>query len=119
MALASDGSYVKDECAKLVAFCKEVLIAREGDIASVATIYAQLNRLIVQQEAEREAIKHVIPNTEVPSDDDTSNEKDEINPKSMVKILNRSIKYLKRTSRELFKLIEIKGKNPPALPAGN
>ena len=108
MALATNGSYVLDECAKLVAFCEEVLIKRYGDLASVEEIYASLNQKIVELEVEIEAIKRGVADDDVPDDDDDDDAvgEEEIGPKKMIKILNRSRKYLKRSSDELAKALK-------------
>lgn len=119
MALATDASYVLDECAKLVAFCEEVLIKRYGDLASVAEIHTVLNQRILELEAEIEAVKRGVPDDEVPADgDDAVDEKEEISPRKMIKILNRSHKFLKRSSDRLAKDIKAAGKKTPKLPAG-
>lgn len=117
MALATNGSYVLDECAKLVAFCEEVLIGRFGDRASVAEIHAALNQRIVELEVEIEAIKRGVPDDEVPEDDDDgTDEKAEISPKKMIKILNRSLKFMRRSSDELTKALKAASKKKMALP---
>ena len=97
-----------DECAKLVAFCEEVLIKRYGDLASVEEIYASLNQKIVELEVEIEAIKRGVADDDVPDDDDDDDAvgEEEIGPKKMIKILNRSRKYLKRSSDELAKALK-------------
>lgn len=119
MALATNGSYVLDECAKLVAFCDEVLIGRFGDLASVAEIHAVLNQRIVELEVEIEAIKRGVPDGEVPEDDDDgTDDKEEISPKKMIKILNRSLKFMRRSSDELAKALKVAGKKRLTLPVG-
>lgn len=119
IALATNGSYVLDECAKLVAFCEEVLIGRYGDLASVAEIHAVLEQRIVELDVEIEAIKRGIPDDEVPEDDDDgTDDKDEVSPKKMIKILNRSRKFTRLSSDELAKALRAAGKKRPVLPAG-
>lgn len=117
MALATNGSYVLDECAKLVAFSEEVLLKRYGDLASVTEIHSSLSHRIVELEVEIEAIKRGVPDDEIPADDDDdADDKEEISPKKMIKILNRSRKYLKRSSDELAKALKKavdKKKAPP------
>lgn len=117
MALATNGSYVLDECAKLVAFCEEVLIGRFGDLASVAEIHTVLNQRIVELEVEIEAIKRGVPDDEVPEDDDDgTDDKEEISPKKMIKILNRSRKFMRHSSDELTKALKVASKKRMALP---
>ena len=117
MALATNGSYVLDECAKLVAFCEEVLIGRFGDLASVAEIHTVLNQRIVELEVEIEAIKRGVPDDEVPEDDDDgTDDKEEVSPKKMIIILNRSRKFMRRSSDELTKALKVASKKSMALP---
>ena len=108
MALATNGSYVLDECAKLVAFCEEVLIKRYGDVASVEKIHAVLNQKILKLEIEIEAIKRYVPDGEMSEDDVDGENGDngEIDPKKMIKILNRSHKFLRRSSDELAAVVK-------------
>ncbi len=118
MALVTNGSYVLDECAKLVAFCEEVLIGRYGDLNSVAEIHTVLNQRIVELEVEIESVKRRIPDNEVPEDDDDeTDDKEDISPKRMIKIMNRSRKYMRRSSDELAKALKTATKKMSALPA--
>lgn len=120
MALATSSSYVLDECSKLVAFCEEVLIKRYGDLDSVVEIHRALNQRIVELEVEIEAIKWGMPADEVPDgDDDADDGKEEISPKKMIKILNRSHKFLKRSSDRIAKALKTARKNSPALPSAS
>ena len=118
MALVTNGSYVLDECAKLVAFCEEVLIGRYGDLNSVAEIHTVLNQRIVELEVEIEAVKRRVPDNEVPEDDDDkTDDKEDISPKRMIKIMNQSRKYMRRSSDELAKALKTATKKMSALPA--
>lgn len=118
MALVTNGSYVLDECAKLVAFCKEVLVGRYGDLNSVVEIHTVLNQRIVELEVEIEAVKRRMPDNEVPKDDDDeTDDKEDISPKRMIKIMNRSRKYMRRSSDELAKALKTATKKMSALPA--
>ncbi len=120
MALATNSSHVLDECSKLVAFCEEVLIKRYGDLDSVVEIHRVLNQRIVELEIEIEAIKRGAPADEVPDgDDDADDGKEEISPKKMIKILNRSHKFLKRSSDRIAKALKTARKNSPALPSAS
>lgn len=120
MALATNSSHVLDECSKLVAFCEEVLIKRYGNLDSVVEIHRVLNQRIVELEVEIEAIKRGAPADEVPDgDDDADDGKEEISPKKMIKILNRSHKFLKRSSDRIAKALKTARKNSPALPSAS
>lgn len=117
MALATDGGYVLDECAKLVTFCREVLINRYGDLTSVAGIYSVLNQRIVELEVEIEAIKRGVSDDEIPADnDDEIDDKEEISPKKMIKVLNRSLKFMRHSSDEIAKAIRTAPKKQLVLP---
>ena len=99
MMLATNGSYVLDECAKLVAYCDEVLIKRYGNAEAVDSIHRALNQRIIEFEAEIEAIKRSEPESEkAGSTNDTKCENEELDTKKMIKILNRSLKFLKRSN---------------------
>lgn len=120
MALATNSSHVLDECSKLVAFCEEVLIKRYGGLDSVVEIHRVLNQRIVELKVEIEAIKRGAPADEVPDgDDDADDGKEEISPKKMIKILNRSHKFLKRSSDRIAKALKTARKNSPALPSAS
>lgn len=120
MALATNSSHVLDECSKLVAFCEEVLIKRYGDLDSVVEIHRVLNQRIVGLEVEIEAIKRGALADEVPAgDDDADDGKEEISPKKTIKILNRSHKFLKRSSDRIAKALKTARKNSPALPSAS
>ncbi len=120
MALATNSSYVLDECSKLVAFCEEVLIKRYGDLDSVVEVHRVLNQRIVELEVEIEAIKRGVPADEMPDgDDDADDGKEEISPKKTIKILNRSHKFLKRSSDRIAKALKTARKNSPALPSAS
>lgn len=106
MALATNGSYVLDECAKLVSFCEEVLIKQYGDFASAAKIHNALNRRIVELEVEIEAIKRNVAQDQIPEDeDDDVDTAKEISPKRMIKVMNRSRRYLVRSRDRLSKAL--------------
>lgn len=82
MALATNGSYVLDECAKLATFCEVILIGRYGDLASVVKIHAVLSRRIVELEARIEASKRGVSDGGAPGGDGgDADEKDEVDPK--------------------------------------
>ena len=94
-----------------------MLIGRFGDLASVAEIHTVLNQRIVELEVEIEAIKRGVPDDEVPEDDDDgTDDKEEVSPKKMIKILNRSRKFMRRSSDELTKALKVASKKRMALP---
>ena len=110
MALATNGNYVLEECAKLVAFCKDVLIKRYDDLVSAYVVHTTLNRRIVEFEARVEAIRRGIHDDEVEDDWNDNDRKGKTSPKKMLKALNRSLKYLKRADRELTKTLRGAGR---------
>lgn len=78
-----------------------------------------LEQRIVELDVEIEAIKRGVPDDEVPEDDDDgTDDKDEVSPKKMIKILNRSRKFMRRSSDELAKALSAESKKRKALPEG-
>lgn len=106
MALATNGSYVLDECAKLVTFCEDVLIKRCGDFASVARIHAILNQRIIELEVRIEDIKQGSSNdNDHAAEDDGTDNEDKISPKKARKILSRSCTFMQRSSDKLVAIL--------------
>ena len=106
MALATNGSYVLDECAKLVTFCEDVLIKRCGDFASVARIHAILNQRIIELEVRIEDIKQGSSNdNDHAAEDDGTDNEDKISPKKARKILSRSCTFMQRSSDKLVAVL--------------
>lgn len=101
MAMATNGDYVLEECAKPTAFCKDVLVKRYGDLASAYGINVALNRRIIELEARTEAVRRGIRDGGADGDGDGK-----ASPKKMLKILNRSLKYMKRANKELVKVLK-------------
>lgn len=104
MALATNGRCVPGECAKLLVFCKEVLIKRYGNCEAVEAIHTTVNKRILELETEMEAIRRSGSHVGDIEDGDRDAE-DEINQKKMLKIMNRSVGVLKKTQAKLAKLI--------------
>lgn len=118
MALATNGSYVLEECAKLVVFCDEVLIKRYGDFVSVAEIHTMLNRRIVEIDVRVEALKHgVSEDLALKNNDDGLNDMDEMSPRRALKVLKRSRKFMRRSSNELVRALSFLSQRRAALPA--
>lgn len=105
MAMATNGDYVLEECAKPTAFCKDVLVKRYGDLASAYGINVALNRRIIELEARTEAVRRGIRDGGADGDGDGK-----ASPKKMLKILNRSLKYMKRANKELVKVLKDAGR---------
>lgn len=109
MTLVTDGSYVLEECAKLVTFSKEVLIKRYKNVAAVVEIQANLNRRIVELQIEVEAFKRELSTDEASQDaldQDVADDQSDISPKKAIKVLNRSLTFLKRSNDELSKMLK-------------
>lgn len=104
MALATNGSCVPDECAKLLVFCKEVLLKRCGNRKAVEEIHVAINERILELETEMEAIRQSGSCLEDTEDSDRDDE-DDISPKKMLKIMKRSVGVLRKTQAKLVKLI--------------
>lgn len=114
--LASDSSYVLAECAKLVTFCEKVLIGQYNDAGSVLEIHRALSKRVVELEVEIEAIKRGASDSQAPENGGDANAEEKISPKKMIKILNRSCKFLKRSSDRLAKAMRAASEDKPALP---
>lgn len=103
LALATDGRYVLDECAKLVAFSKDVLIERFGDTAEVLRIQRALAGRILEFEVQIEAVRCGM-DTGAESDDKDSQAVDGrkgLDSGKTVKVLKRALKYLRKANDEL------------------
>lgn len=114
--LASDSSYVLAECAKLVTFCEKVLIGQYNDADSVLEIHRALSKRVVELEVEIEAIKRGASDSQAPENGGDANAEEKISPKKMIKILNCSCKFLKRSSDRLAKAMRAASEGKPALP---
>ena len=104
------------ECAKLLTFCEKVLIGQYNDADSVLEIHRALSKRIVELEVEIEAIKRDASDSKAPENDCDANAEEKISPKKMVKILNRSCKFLKRSSDRLVEMMRAASEGKPALP---
>lgn len=99
MTLTTNGHFVHDECAKLLAFCEEVLIERYGDLTSVREINTTLNMQVINLQAKIEEIKRNVPPDDPSDDSDDATGK--ISSRKMLKVLKRSLKYYSRSNTEL------------------
>lgn len=82
-----------------------VLVKRYGDLASAYGINVALNRRIIELEARTEAVRRGICDGGADGDGDGK-----ASPKKMLKILNRSLKYMKRANKELVKVLKDAGR---------
>lgn len=105
MALATNGKFVSDECAKLLVFCNEVLLKRCGNPEAVETIYTALNKRILELETEMEAIRRSGSKVENAEDGHDGDAEGQISPKKMLKVMKQSVDVLKKTQFRLAKLI--------------
>jgi hypothetical protein len=109
-SLTSGGDgYVFAEASKLVCFCREVLLERYNDIDAVTSIQKQLNEKIFSYEIELESLKQggaipvIINETDSGNKSKRKQDEKELNPKKQQKILEKSLKYLKRCNDALSK----------------
>lgn len=107
MTLATDGNYVRSECAKLIAFCGEVLSNRYGNAEEVSAINDMLSMRIFELEMKTDALKRSNKEGEASEKGEQDGDNTEkLGKKEMIKILNRSIRYLKKCKaaiEEIFK----------------
>lgn len=80
-------------------------VKRYGDLASAYGINVALNRRIIELEARTEAVRRGIRDGGADGDGDGK-----ASPKKMLKILNRSLKYMKRANKELVKVLKDAGR---------
>ena len=92
----SNDSFVLSECCKLLAFSKEVLLKRYDDKPAIANIQATIDEHINKLAIELDSFKERIES----SDKDTSKEE-----KKKRTVAKKSLKYLERCNKALYKLI--------------
>ncbi len=108
----ADG-FVFAEASKLLCYCRYVLLDEYSDIDSVKRIQISLNERILEMEITLESLKHAegsvalleevtTGSVEGPAD---NSDPAEIDPKKQVKVLSKSLKYLKRCNQALAKAI--------------
>lgn len=78
LVFTTNGHFVHDECAKLPAFCEEVLIKRYGDLTSVGGINTTLNMHMINLQAQIEEIKRNVPPDDPSDDSDDATGKDQL-----------------------------------------
>ena len=108
----ADG-FVFAEASKLLCYCRYVLLDQCPDIDSVKRIRSSLNERVLEMEITLESIKHadgssvLIEKTRDDSDAIASNAptSSEIDPKKQMKVLSKSLKYLKRCNQALAKAV--------------
>lgn len=111
-----DAAYRDSGRGPLVTFCEKVLIGQYNDADSVLEIHRALSKRILELEVEIEAIKRGASDSQAPENDSNADAEEVISPKNMVKILNRSCKFLKRSSDRLAKAMRTVNADKPALP---
>lgn len=104
LVFTTNGHFVHDECAKLLAFCEEVLIKRYGDLTSVREINTTQNMQVINLQAKIEEIKRNVPPDD-PSDD-SDDVTGKISSRKMLKVLKHSLKYYSRSNTELSKALK-------------
>ena len=92
----SNDSFVLSECCKLLAFSKEVLLKRYDDKPAIANIQAIIDEHINRLEIELDSFRDKIDS----SDKETSKEE-----KKKRAVAKKSLKYLDRCNKALYKLI--------------
>lgn len=108
----ADG-FVFGEASKLLCYCRYVLLDKCPDIDSVKRIRASLNERVLEMEITLESLKHadgsveLIENAHQDSEEDVSGDSvsTAIDPKKQMKVLSKSLKYLKRCNQALAKAV--------------
>lgn len=108
----ADG-FVYGETSKLLCYCRYVLLDKCPDLDSVKRIRASLNERILEMEITLESLKHADGSVELIENDhqDTDEEASgypastPIDPKKQMKVLSKSLKYLRRCNQALAKAV--------------
>lgn len=107
----ADG-FVFLEASKLLYYCRSVLLDEYSDIDSVKRIQASLNERILEMEINLESLKHedgsvalIEEVSEDPVDGTPESSSSEIDPKKQMKVISKSVKYLKRCNQALAKAV--------------
>lgn len=107
----ADG-FVFLEASKLLCYCRYVLLDEYSDIDSVKRIQVSLNERILEMEISLESLRHadgsvtLIEEVSANSADGApENSSSEIDPKKQMKVISKSVKYLKRCNQALAKAV--------------
>lgn len=108
----ADG-FVFVEASKLLSFCRYVLLDKCPDIDSVKRIRASLNERVLEMEITLESLRHADGSVELIEDPHQDSDVDAsgdpvstaIDPKKQMKVLSKSLKYLKRCNQALAKAV--------------
>lgn len=108
----ADG-FVFVEASKLLCYCRYVLLDKYSAIDSVKRIQVSLNERILEMEITLESLRHagdsvaLIEECTADSVDETTegSAATEIDPKKQMKVLSRSLKYLKRCNQALARAV--------------
>lgn len=108
----ADG-FVFAEASKLLCYCRYVLLGKYAAIDSVKRIQTSLNEKILEMEITQEALRNagdsvaLIEECAADSVDEAAEDSaaTEIDPKKQMKVLSRSLKYLKRCNQALAKAL--------------
>lgn len=101
------------EASKLLCYCRFILLGKYSDVDSVKRIQASLNERILEMEITLESLKHAEGSVSLVEEslassagevtDDSATAK--IDPKKQMKVLSKSLKYLKRCNQALAKAV--------------
>lgn len=108
----ADG-FVFAEASKLLCYCRYVLLDKYPSIDSVKRIQVSLNERILEMEITLESLRYagdsvvLIEECTTDSVDEAAEDSaaTEMDPKKQMKVLSRSLKYLKRCNQALAKAV--------------
>ncbi|WEV47057.1 hypothetical protein OZX62_01820 [Bifidobacterium sp. ESL0690] len=109
MVMGSSDTYILDECSKLLTVCKEILFVTQERRRVITELQVQLTVEIHQLESYFEVVSQLSE-----QGNQQKKPKQKID-KATIKKVKNSLRYLKKTAKELQKLLD-KGKPNPALP---
>ena len=90
------------ESSKLLCYSEEVLLQRYADVDSARKIKATLNERILELDIMLQSLREDGEN-EVRLEVDEKSFEEEVSPKKQVKVLSKSLKYLRRCNEKLAK----------------
>ncbi|MCR4813935.1 MAG: hypothetical protein K5879_03820 [Lachnospiraceae bacterium] len=114
LAILSNAGFIRMECCKLIAYCRAVLAKRYSDLESVKGIKEALSE---NYEEIKELLKKLNMYTDQdelddsPEEDEEESDKNELSEKKQKKSIKKSLKYIRRTVKELNTIIKYEEKN--------
>lgn len=106
VATGSDG-YVYLESSKLLCYCQDILMDKFGDQRSVERIHTVLSERIVEMQIKLASYRHKDDQPELVNNSSSYDQEKNavLSPRKRAKILEKSIKYMKRCDAQILKCL--------------